>query len=335
MFSTWLNAEQAKDEVASNLQGLQNSSDALLSDAVLFYLLIPLCIFSIFFVLSVTTGPPNVLKVCGTIFNCLKFVALDLIPVLIIATTTQFVFYVAFTSFLAWFSVAVGYDTDLPDAHLFRWTFTMHLRKIAVPDTSIGAVKILVFTLGLFSSWGLLILYVYERRKIAKDFNHHHAKRVAFENAIAEGRRTVQRCTKQVPPLLFLPALKYSNVYTRQLADVDASLACLICVDRLTQPYTLAPCGHTFDLECLQAWFRTAHPSPADEQLALTLDPRGGLFALRRKKFCPLCHAEVVGCPAPAHALLGLGMTPPEEGNPWKGLFVGVERSPARPSAAA
>jgi len=107
------------------------------------------------------------------------------------------------------------------------------------------------------------------------------------------------------------------------MSDVDASLNCLICVDRLTQPYTLAPCGHTFDLDCLQGWFRTAHPSPADEELALTLNPRGALFTLRKKKYCPLCHAEVGGCPAPVRALLEFdGMEPPAKGNPWRGLFV-------------
>ncbi|KAJ7511722.1 hypothetical protein B0H11DRAFT_712728 [Mycena galericulata] len=253
-------------------------------------------------------GPIDLVQACKTIFSCLAFVALNIIPTLVVASITLVVFIVALPAFLAGFSVLVGHDPNSSHASYFQADFTKHFFKIVFLGTRIHSnfITFLVFFLSLGTSVALLLIFVYERRRIAKELNCEIAPRVAFEKAIAQARRTTQVCTKQ-------------------LADVDASLACMICVDRLTQPYTLAPCGHSFDLECLQSWFRTAHPSPADEQLAFTLDPRGALFALRRKKFCPLCHAEVVGCPAPARALLGLGMTPsPEDENPWKGLFVGA-----------
>ncbi|KAF7347169.1 hypothetical protein MVEN_01471400 [Mycena venus] len=66
-----------------------------------------------------------------------------------------------------------------------------------------------------------------------------------------------------------------------------------------------------------KVWFCAAHSSPADEELALTLNPCGGWRAL-----------------APACALLVLGgMEPPAENNPWRGLF--VDKTPPEDSTVA
>ncbi|KAJ7696787.1 hypothetical protein B0H17DRAFT_1197891 [Mycena rosella] len=209
------------------------------------------------------------------------------------------VFTSTFLALLAWFSVVVGYDcSDVPH-FLARWS--KHVFKLQMVLSANGHPARLSILLDC-ATLLLLVLFIYERRKFAKHFKRELAGRLAMEDAAAHAQHKAQRCVKQ-------------------LAEADASLTCLICVDRLTQPYTLAPCGHTFDLECLQTWFRTAHPSPADEELALTLDPHGALYALCRKKFCPLCHAQVAGCPVPARALQAFGMAPPEEENPWTDLF--------------
>ncbi|KAJ7696790.1 hypothetical protein B0H17DRAFT_1329094 [Mycena rosella] len=263
------------------------------------YLVFSLWAFTFFFVLFAINGPSNFAEACRTILSGIVFAVVELLPALVLATTITAVFSFTFLTLLAWFSVLVRHDcSDIP---YFQAQWTKHAFKLwmVLSEDRYPAV---LFR-GLDCAMVLLVyLFIYERRKFAKHFKRELAKRLAIEDATAHAQRTAQRSVKQ-------------------LAEADASLTCLICVDRLTQPYTLAPCGHTFDLECLQTWFRTAHPSPADEELARTLDPRGALYALRRKKFCPLCHTEVVGCPVPTRALQGLGMATPEEREPWKGLF--------------
>ncbi|KAJ7146482.1 hypothetical protein C8R44DRAFT_973265 [Mycena epipterygia] len=286
--------------------------EALLSDAALICLIIFLAVFSLFFSHFVITGSFNFPQACKTIFSFLTFVLLDLLPVAILASTTFAVFSFTFITLLAWFSVVVGHDcSDIPH---FESKLTKHAFKIFFLDMRLSVVV----SLGISASIALLG-FTYERCRIAKDFKRELGKRLAMEQVTANAQHM-------------------TRVRIKQLADVDASLTCLICVDRLTQPYTLAPCGHTFDLECLQAWFRSAHPSPADQLLALALDPHGALFTLRRKKFCPLCHAEVVACPMPAYALHALGMPPEEvERQPWKGLFIefrGFEKKPAPSNVA-
>ncbi|KAJ7857549.1 hypothetical protein B0H13DRAFT_1158596 [Mycena leptocephala] len=284
------------------------------SDTVLMYLLVILPVFSAFFTIFIIIGPSNFRQACKTVLKCLTYAVLDFLPVLALTITTLFVSLHALYIFLACYSVYVDHDCwDIapPDSEFrYETRWANHTVKL-IADTHIGLTTFpgpCVFIFGFSGSVTLLFAFIYNRREYGNDIRCRVAERLASKRETAKAQHTIQRSAKQ-------------------LADSDASLVCLICVDRLTQPYTLAPCGHTFDLECLQGWFRTAHPSPTDEQLALTLDPRGSLYALRRQKFCPLCHAEVADCPAPARGLLGLGMEPPEEGNPWRGLFVNMAPS--------
>ncbi|KAJ6541569.1 hypothetical protein B0H19DRAFT_1268558 [Mycena capillaripes] len=287
------------------------------SDVFHISLLAALSVFATFFIISTIIGPNNLLQACKAILNGIIFAVSILLPASILTFTTLSVFLLAFITFLACYSVYIGHDH--PDISPFADLQTergRHSFKIIL-DTHVETFPgVFVFFAGLLCSVTLLSAYIHYRRKYRNDIRARVAERLAAclvnEREILKGQRTIQRSVKQ-------------------LADVDASLVCLICVDRFTQPYTLAPCGHTFDLECLQGWFRAAHPSPADEELALTLDRRGSLFTLRRQKFCPLCHAEVGGCPTPARGLMGLGMEPPEEGSPWRGLFVEVIMEPLTP----
>ncbi|KAJ7144782.1 hypothetical protein C8R43DRAFT_1198674 [Mycena crocata] len=254
----------------------------------------PLCLIFAF------TGPTKFVQACKTTINCLALVALIPIATVAISIITLAVFFYAFTGLLGWFSLVAGYEYPEVPEIVYLFDVNTHCYHIIF---SLRLDYHPIIRLALFGSICVLAFLVLERRLFAHEHRSAVAKRLAIEEAAAAAQRKTIRSIKQ-------------------LADVNDCLQCLICVDRLTQPYTLAPCGHSFDLECLQAWFRTAHPSPADEELALTLDVRGAAFALRRQKHCPLCHKEVRGAPAPALALLVLGgMTPPPDTNPWVDLF--------------
>jgi hypothetical protein len=103
-----------------------------------------------------------------------------------------------------------------------------------------------------------------------------------------------------------------------------------ICV---IDPYSshgcsVAPCGHTFDLECLQDAFLNAPPTPLDTRLQLRK-------VRTRQKLCPHpdCGVEVLVPPAPAWTVRSVAGTvapvgkelPPvqemEEDEPWVGIF--------------
>ncbi|KAJ6541561.1 hypothetical protein B0H19DRAFT_1077395 [Mycena capillaripes] len=230
-------------------------------------------------------------------------------PVSILVITILAVSLFAFRTFLGFYSAFVGQKCSVIYPFYFRRqrTWAHYVFKIVL-GTRLEMFPV-VSLLGFASSLTLFLVIVYQRHKHQNHLDYLLAESRETEINIADTKDTIQECE-------------------RQLADVDATLVCLICVDRLTQPYTLAPCGHTFDLACLQGWFRSAHPSPADEELALTFDRRGSVYTLLRQKFCPICRTEVRGCPVPARALLGagLGVEFPGEGvkenmDVWYGLF--------------
>ncbi|KAJ7883297.1 hypothetical protein B0H13DRAFT_2047179, partial [Mycena leptocephala] len=107
-----------------------------------------------------------------------------------------------------------------------------------------------------------------------------------------------------------------SNDPSKTLEAIKTALKCPICTELLTQPYTLDPCGHTFDLVCLQQWFRTAPPVDED-----TDTPPQWL--------CPICRS-VVYLPSPCYSLKsvvaalkpGNGGGPlANEDEPWADFF--------------
>ncbi|KAF7302309.1 OPT oligopeptide transporter [Mycena chlorophos] len=131
-------------------------------------------------------------------------------------------------------------------------------------------------------------------------------------------------------------AKSYATHTTRQLAELSQSLTCVVCTDRLSSPYTLHPCGHTFDSHCLDNWFRSAPLTQRDHDMleAMRVPTMNGLyrthpgFLLGKQKFCPLCKVEIKVCPAPARALLMLGgMTVEDDQDEvllWRELFAVV-----------
>ncbi|KAF7309478.1 RING finger domain protein [Mycena indigotica] len=104
---------------------------------------------------------------------------------------------------------------------------------------------------------------------------------------------------------------------------IESSLQCQICIELLSRPHLLVPCGHIFCSGCLEQWFRAA-PAGEDED-----DDMGDDFLLHREKKCPTCRARVVRRPVPTFIVKDvvntLRPTPPSAGtenDPWKGLFL-------------
>ncbi|KAK7031626.1 ring finger domain protein [Favolaschia claudopus] len=114
------------------------------------------------------------------------------------------------------------------------------------------------------------------------------------------------------------------------LQTIETSLQCQICIELLSKPNILAPCGHIFCLECLQQWFRSAPGHESAEEM--DPDDREDMI-LHRPKSCPCCRARVARRPVPVFVVKSVvtalrNATQPsaiqDEGDsdPWKGLFL-------------
>ncbi|KAJ6568246.1 hypothetical protein DFH09DRAFT_1155044 [Mycena vulgaris] len=117
------------------------------------------------------------------------------------------------------------------------------------------------------------------------------------------------------------------------LQTIEVSLQCQICIELLSKPYALAPCGHILCLECLQQWFRAAPSNDSDDEM---LDREAQEdYILHREKSCPCCRATVLRRPVPVFVVksvvTALRAAVPtttavaqgeEEADPWKGLFL-------------
>ncbi|GJE91286.1 hypothetical protein PsYK624_074350 [Phanerochaete sordida] len=115
------------------------------------------------------------------------------------------------------------------------------------------------------------------------------------------------------------------------IATIESNMTCQICMDMLSKPFGLSPCGHVLCLGCLQNWFRNA--PVGDDDMHDDDDPDTLLY---RKKTCPVCRTVVRDRPMPvflvkaiAAALVkakGTGessprSSPPPEADPWVGIF--------------
>ncbi|KAK1220415.1 hypothetical protein PQX77_016796 [Marasmius sp. AFHP31] len=82
------------------------------------------------------------------------------------------------------------------------------------------------------------------------------------------------------------------------MSSLEATFQCQICVDLLSKPFALSPCGHVLCVSCLQGWFRKAPPSTDD----MDMDPEDAEdpeYLLYRQKSCPCCRAIITRRPAP------------------------------------
>ncbi|KAI0319646.1 hypothetical protein OF83DRAFT_1054593 [Amylostereum chailletii] len=114
------------------------------------------------------------------------------------------------------------------------------------------------------------------------------------------------------------------------VSSIESTLQCQICMDILTKPFALGPCGHVLCQGCLQDWFRQAPIDPED------MDMDGEIPLVHRKKTCPVCRTRVQSRPLPLFVLKTLLSTldkakpagglprpspAPESADPWAGIF--------------
>ncbi|KAI9440784.1 hypothetical protein H4582DRAFT_2074572 [Lactarius indigo] len=105
-----------------------------------------------------------------------------------------------------------------------------------------------------------------------------------------------------------MDALKTKFRESDELAsNIEGSLQCQICIDTLTKPFALYPCGHVLCQGCLQDWFRNA-PVPQDE-----MEMDEPLPLILRKKTCPFCRTNPTDLLRPS--------PPPDLEDPWAEIF--------------
>ncbi|KAI0272722.1 hypothetical protein BC834DRAFT_360683 [Gloeopeniophorella convolvens] len=116
------------------------------------------------------------------------------------------------------------------------------------------------------------------------------------------------------------------------ISNIEGALQCQICIDTLTKPFALSPCGHVLCQGCLQDWFRNA-PVTQDD-----MDIDEPLPLLLRKKTCPFCRTIIRTRPLPLFILKNLlsivnkeksrdeagssrPSPPPDLDDPWAEIF--------------
>ncbi|KAG8830721.1 hypothetical protein FRC17_004346 [Serendipita sp. 399] len=115
----------------------------------------------------------------------------------------------------------------------------------------------------------------------------------------------------------------------KALNSMHQQVQCQICLETLSRPFALVPCGHVCCLGCLQQWFKAPPMDDAGR-------PRVPL--IRRKKTCPHCRSTVTQRPVEVYVLKeiisylepAIRATPgpdrqvanPED--PWKDIFPNI-----------
>ncbi|KAJ7701869.1 hypothetical protein B0H17DRAFT_1044990 [Mycena rosella] len=84
------------------------------------------------------------------------------------------------------------------------------------------------------------------------------------------------------------------DITNPQLQEIQEELACCVCKDFMTRPYTISPCGHSGCLECLQNTF-CAGRNGAEESTRPNV--------IHMAKSCPECRERVYTRPIPSFAL--------------------------------
>ncbi|KAI0064058.1 hypothetical protein BV25DRAFT_1823557 [Artomyces pyxidatus] len=128
-----------------------------------------------------------------------------------------------------------------------------------------------------------------------------------------------------------LDKLKTKSKKAQELiSNIEASVQCQICLDTLSKPYALSPCGHVLCQGCLQEWFRSAPPGQEE------MDVDEPLPLIYRQKSCPCCRTPVPTRPLPLYIVKALVSTLekakappgvsrpsplPDTRDPWKDIF--------------
>ncbi|KAJ6485616.1 hypothetical protein C8R45DRAFT_1074839 [Mycena sanguinolenta] len=168
---------------------------------------------------------------------------------------------------------------------------------------------------------------------------HDEKKQFKKQNKTIEELRAqvaVETLAREEKEKLLVAASSKSRESEELLKTIESSLQCQICIDLLSKPNVLAPCGHVFCLECLQQWFRSAPGTDSDDDM----DPEDReQYILDREKSCPYCRARVVRRPVPIFMVKSvvtalrnatnqpIATQDDEDADPWKGLFLPDESS--------
>ncbi|KAF7345404.1 Ring finger domain protein [Mycena venus] len=163
---------------------------------------------------------------------------------------------------------------------------------------------------------------------------HDGKKQLKKQNKMIDELRaqvTAETLAREEKEKLLVDASSKSRKNEELLQTIETSLQCQICIELLSKPNVLAPCGHVFCLECLQQWFRSAPGNDSDDGM----DPEDREeYILSREKSCPCCRTRVVRRPVPVFLVksvvtaLRSTTTQPiaaadeEDADPWKGLFL-------------
>ncbi|PCH44455.1 hypothetical protein WOLCODRAFT_133254 [Wolfiporia cocos MD-104 SS10] len=110
---------------------------------------------------------------------------------------------------------------------------------------------------------------------------------------------------------------------------IESNMTCQICMELLSRPNGLSPCGHVLCEGCLQSWFRAA---PSDDDILDDVPDR----LLYLDKTCPCCRAIIHTRPIPLFVVKSLASalgkakaspdaprvpSPLPNGDPWAGIF--------------
>lgn len=191
---------------------------------------------------------------------------------------------------------------------------------------------------------GPLAAAEYERMRreleTLKKENKHARKQLKKQDKVIEELRAqvaIETSAREEQEKLVAAVSSKSLQKEELLKAIEVSLQCQICIELISKPYALAPCGHILCLECLQQWFRSA-PAASDDDMDAEAQEES---ILHREKSCPCCRATVLRRPVPVFmvksvvtALRATAAAPvpiqgEEDADPWKGLFTPDHESPS------
>ncbi|KAJ7308522.1 hypothetical protein DFH08DRAFT_900102 [Mycena albidolilacea] len=168
---------------------------------------------------------------------------------------------------------------------------------------------------------------------------HEGKKQLKKQNKTIEELRaqvTTETLAREETDKLLVAASSKARKHEELESSLLQTLTCQICIELLTKPNVLAPCGHIFCLECLQQWFRSAPGTDSDDDMNVEEREQ---YILHRAKSCPCCRTRVLRRPVPVFvvksvvtALRSASAQPiaaqpvaaqeEEDVDPWKGLFL-------------
>ncbi|KAF7342081.1 RING-type domain-containing protein [Mycena venus] len=282
---------------------------------------------------------PQVLQVCQTILKALLNFCIDFIIMTIYAILTSFVLAIVFLGLTVWSCLLFGGQRETAVTRpgivsnlLSFWSKPIPVAPAPPQTFSTRWIKhawsALHTTRFLGTSPALFFLSVFVPALLACALVHQSARH--------EKARVAENNKRRVVDMALSKAQQIRDEQMQPIEAIRASLKCGLCDRLYEQPYTLAPCGHTFDLCCLQRAF-CAPTSPWAHSLRVLFFPLFSRKILERPKHCPdpACRSVVPIRPALAWTVKAvvdavdndlydyddLPSIWPWKSDPWKGIF--------------